>query len=103
MGRKRLDEDKMNKPEKQYEQMGTDYYRLKGYNQACEEWEAWLKEVVSVEKIVHLMHNEYEKQAKIIGWKTQESCQVSFDELPEDNKKVMYATAKAVSKSILGD
>ena len=48
--------------------------------------------------IAKFMHNEYEKQAKIVGWKTQESCQVEFNDLPETNKKVMYAVAQAIHK-----
>ena len=48
------------------------------------------------EELVRLMHDTYEEQAKIVGWKTQESCQVKFDDLPEANKKVMYAVADAI-------
>jgi hypothetical protein len=58
------------------------------------------KREVDREKIARLMHDTYEKQAKIAGWKTQESCQVLFDELPEANKKVMYAVAEAIISEI---
>ena len=57
-----------------------------------------IKKRADVERLARKMHNEYEKEAKRVGWKTQESCQVSFDELPEENKKVMLAVAKAISK-----
>lgn len=48
------------------------------------------------EELAIFLHNEYEKQAKIVGWKTQDSCQVEFDKLPEANKKVMLAVAQAI-------
>lgn len=56
-----------------------------------------------VKGIAILMHDTYEEQAKIVGWKTQESCRVPFDDLPESNKKVMLAVAKAVLDSLVVD
>ncbi len=35
------------------------------------------------------LHETYEELAKDVGWKTQESCRVYFDDLPVDNKQVM--------------
>lgn len=49
-----------------------------------------------IRKLAILMHNVYEAQAKLEGWKTQDSCKVEFDDLPEANKRVMLATAKKV-------
>jgi hypothetical protein len=34
---------------------------------------------------------QYEACAKAVGWETQESCRVEFQDLPEANKKVMIA------------
>lgn len=46
--------------------------------------------------IAEKLHDEYEKQAKIVGWKTQDSCQVRFRDLPEKNKEVMFRIAELV-------
>ena len=51
---------------------------------------------VSVEEIATFLHNSYERIAIEVGWKTQESCQVCFDDLPEKNKLVMLKTATAL-------
>ena len=42
------------------------------------------------------MHDVYEAYAKANGWKTQDSCKVDFDFLPEKNKQVMINTALQV-------
>lgn len=55
----------------------------------------------SIDELARLMHDEYERQAKIVGWKTQEQCQVKFDDLPEANKKVMLALAQAIDKKYI--
>lgn len=39
--------------------------------------------------IAELLHKEYERMAKKVGWKTQRDCQVEFDRLPQENKAVM--------------
>ena len=49
-----------------------------------------------VEELAKFMHYVYEQYAKTNGWKTQENCQVSFEELPEKNKQVMINTALQV-------
>ena len=46
--------------------------------------------------IAEMLHNKYEEEAKRVGWKTQESCQVKFKDLPEKNKEVMLAIAELV-------
>jgi hypothetical protein len=51
---------------------------------------------MNARELAIFLHNEYEKQAKIVGWATQLSCQVEFDKLPETNKKVMLAVAQAI-------
>lgn len=40
------------------------------------------------------MHDEYEEIAKYFGWKTQESTQTSFENLPISNRKTMIALAE---------
>ena len=47
-------------------------------------------------ELARFMHNNYEVLAKVAGWKTQKKCQVKFDDLPEENKKVMYNMAIAI-------
>lgn len=47
-------------------------------------------------KIAERLHDEYEKYAKEVGWKTQESIQVPFKNLPKENKEVMVKMGKLV-------
>lgn len=51
--------------------------------------------------LAKLMHNVYEAKAKKVGWKTQESCRVEFDDLPEENKNTMLAVAEAILKEYI--
>ena len=55
-----------------------------------------IEKEISVEEIAIFMHDEYEKQAKIVGWNTQDSCKVEFNDLPQKNKQVMRAVAQAI-------
>ena len=47
---------------------------------------------IDIFNIARKLHDIYEEESKIVGWKTQEVCQVKFDDLPEKNKKVMLRT-----------
>jgi len=47
---------------------------------------------INVHDMAEEFHSVYETEAIETGWKTQESCKVPFDELPEKNKKVMLRT-----------
>lgn len=47
------------------------------------------KSFSSAEKMAEWLHNNYEEIALNNGWKTQESCQVPFNDLPKENKQVM--------------
>ncbi len=47
-------------------------------------------------ELAKFMHNEYEKYAKVVGWKSQKKCQTLFDELPPANREVMLWVAKSV-------
>ncbi len=51
---------------------------------------------IDVYNLAEFMHNKYEVFAKEAGWKTQESCQVKFNDLPEKNKEVMVKMAFVV-------
>ena len=51
---------------------------------------------IDVHKLAVFMHDTYEKQAKETGWKTQDQCKVDFEDLPEENKRVMLRTAMLV-------
>jgi hypothetical protein len=47
----------------------------------------------SVEELAKFMHSVYEDKSKGVGWSTQESCRVDWDDLPEKNKIVMRYVA----------
>jgi len=49
-------------------------------------------------KLATWMHEQYEKIAKKVGWKTQKDCSVIFEDLPEKNKEVMFELAKRIIK-----
>lgn len=49
--------------------------------------------------LARLFHDFYEEHSKKEGWETQESCRVSFDSLPENNKQVMIKTAEDIIKT----
>lgn len=53
-------------------------------------------QTIDILEMAKFMHDEYEKEAKKAGWKTQESCQVEFMDLPTANRTVMYNIAKKV-------
>ncbi len=63
--------------------------KLKGYD-------GGLNDGVKAISLANFMHEEYEKEAKKVGWKTQKYCQVKFEELPITNQKVMVTVAKKV-------
>lgn len=48
------------------------------------------------EKLAKWMHNEYEKISKKENWETQKNCKVEFEDLPEENKKVMIELATRI-------
>ena len=47
-------------------------------------------------EMAKLIHNKYEELSKERGWKTQEVCQVRFDDLPTSNKEVMVGIAEYI-------
>jgi len=48
---------------------------------------------VTPERLARLMHESYEGHARRVGWETQDSCRVAFDDLPEENRRTMLAVA----------
>ncbi len=51
-----------------------------------------------IEDLARFMHERYEFHAKKSGWNTQEKCKVLFENLPEENKRVMLKVAEDVLK-----
>ncbi len=47
-------------------------------------------------ELAEWLHDTYEAIAKEKGWKTQESTQVKFKDLPEANKSVMLNLAQCI-------
>ena len=50
----------------------------------------------AAEELANFMHVEYEKFAQGSGWETNKDCRVSFDDLPEANRKTMILVAESV-------
>lgn len=46
------------------------------------------------------LHNTYEQVSKKKNWKTQEKCQVIFDDLPKENKRVMLEVSRRILKKL---
>jgi len=44
------------------------------------------------------LHNQYEEISKKKGWNTQEKCKVRFENLPIENREVMFELAKRIIK-----
>lgn len=61
------------------------------------DWELYEDESI---ELARFMHDNYEELSKEVGWKTQDSCQVEFDDLPEANKIVMFKIAERVIKHL---
>ncbi len=57
--------------------------------------------MISKEDLARFMHEQYEAASIEEGWGTQEKCRVDFDDLPEDNKRVMLRVAEAVLQMLL--
>lgn len=57
----------------------------------------------TIKELAIFMHNTYEELSKKLSWKTQESCKVEFDKLPNKNKHVMLGVATAVLKDFKKD
>lgn len=51
-------------------------------------------------KLAEWLHDTYEVKAAKSGWRTQESCQVKFSDLPESNKNTMILVATELIKKL---
>jgi len=44
------------------------------------------------------LHNQYEEISKEKDWNTQEKCKMKFEDLPRENREVMFELAKRIIK-----
>ncbi len=51
---------------------------------------------LEIEHLCEVMHDAYEKSAKINGWSTNPSTRTSWDELPAENKVTMREAVRAL-------
>ena len=56
-----------------------------------------------IDLVARAMHSAYEEEAIKVGWNTQESCKVEYDDLPKENKLVMSASAIAAIQVVIND
>jgi len=49
-----------------------------------------------LDELAEWLHDRYEKHSKYHDWETQKDCKVKFDDLPEENKKVMQSLAQDI-------
>ena len=55
------------------------------------------------EELAKRFHDVYEKFAVEYGWKTQEQCQVEFEDLPKENRDLMVAVVSEVCADLIRD
>ena len=51
-------------------------------------------------RLAKWLHKNYENLSEKHSWETQERCRTSFEDLPEENKKVMMDMAKRIIKTL---
>ena len=44
------------------------------------------------------MHDQYEEISRKKGWNTQKKCKVKFEDLPRENREVMFELSKRIIK-----
>lgn len=75
---------------------------IKGFKNAISEArkqaEANIDEIANQNagQLAEWLHATYEEISKTVGWKTQESCQTKFKDLPEKNRSVMLRVAQRI-------
>lgn len=57
----------------------------------------------TIKELAIFMHDTYEELSKDMGWQTQETCKVEFDNLPNRNKCVMLGVAGKVLEDFKKD
>ena len=56
-----------------------------------------LKKEIEIKDMAIRLHNSYEMLSKNYHWKTQSVCnEKAFDDLPKENKMVMFAMASSI-------
>lgn len=58
-----------------------------------------MSEVDAIQAIAREFHRVYERMARALGWETQESTRVEFDELPEANRDLMLSVVGTLLKT----
>lgn len=53
-----------------------------------------------IERTARLFHETYEELAPRFGYRTREESAVEWEDVPEDNRKLMYATVELVLLNI---
>lgn len=53
---------------------------------------------MSAEELAKWMHDQYEEIASEMGWNTQESTKVEFEDLPASNRATMIELAHRLKK-----
>ena len=66
-----------------------------------DEWQEKLELEDELKTLAKDFHETYERLSVEYGWKTQESCQVAFEDLPEENQKLMLAVVREVCTPLL--
>ena len=56
--------------------------------------------IIDDKKLAILFHNLYETYSKEVGWETQKSCRVKFEDLPIKNQEVMIYVCHDVKKEL---
>lgn len=59
-----------------------------------------MDELKKIKVLAKFIHDKYEKLSVEIGWATQSTCKVKFDDLPKKNKRVMIGVATAIHQLI---
>jgi hypothetical protein len=55
---------------------------------------------MTAEELAQLFHETYERVAKEVGYKTRDESAVPWEQVPEDNKRVMITTAAEVLRKL---
>jgi len=55
---------------------------------------------MKTEELAKWLHDNYEDLTKKNKWDTQKSCKVEFEDLPDENKKVMLSMVRRIHKRI---
>lgn len=71
---------------------------LQWQDQKLTAYEKALEFYADPEKLVREFHRLYETFAEVNKWDTQEKCKVDYDALPDENRRTMFGTCRAIGK-----